>query len=155
MTAVTRLVTVVDIDDPAPSGPHLADRPVGPEPGWAPAPARAHPADPHVMSLSALHLAELDDARRVTLLADRGWTESGPGDIWDQTSIAEIAAQARVVVGPDEPYGSYSAQDMATGHWEHLVVVLERQSVHATARELAHLPHAVELTERLRRRLRA
>ncbi len=155
MTAVTRLVTVVDISDPAPSDPQFSDRPVpmGSEPGWAPTPARGHTADPHVMSLSALHLAELSNGSRVTLLDDRGWTESGTGDIWHQTSIAEVVAQARVVVGPDEPYGNHSAQDMASGHWEHLAAVLERQGVHVSALELAHLPHAVELTERLRHRL--
>lgn len=147
VAAVTRLVTVVDIADPAPST--FTDDTE--RSGWAAAPPQA--TDPRAMSLSALLLAVLDDGRSLTLLDDRGWTESGPDDVWHQTSAEHVSAQARVVVGPDEPYGSYSAHDMAVGHWDHLARVLERQGVQVTGRELAQLPHAVELTERLRRRL--
>jgi len=114
---------------------------------------RGRPSSPREMSLSALHLAVLDDGRRLTLLDDRGWTESGPSDIWHHTSREEIEATARTVVGPDEPSGHDTAQHMATTHWEHLAGVLHRHGVQADARELSNLPHEVELSDRVVARL--
>lgn len=78
MATVTRLVTVVDLDDRV-FPPEVRDAPVidGPAPpGFEPAAApftRGEPDDdPGEMSFSALHVAVLDDGRRVTLLDDRG-----------------------------------------------------------------------------------
>lgn len=158
MATVTRVVTVVEVDD---GGGFVGSAPTtgepvraGAVPGWAPVDPAPRREDPRVMSLSALHLAVLDDGRRLTLLDDRGWTESGPADIWQHTSAEEIARYARVVVGPDEPVEGQSAEDAARDHWEHLAAVLRRQGVAAEGRELAALPHDVELGERLRSRLR-
>ncbi len=76
MAAVARLVTVVDIDD----GGVLVDAPVvddlAPEdfePGVGPVGPGPKPEDPGEVSVSALHLAVLDDGRWLTLLDDRGW----------------------------------------------------------------------------------
>lgn len=161
MAAVTHLVTVVDIDDrpgtvdapvvdgPAPEGA----APEGAEPGLAPRRPDPAPDDPHQMSLSALHLAVLDDGRRLTLLDDRGWGAYGPADIWRRTSVGEVEDVARTVVGPDEPYGSRSAADMAADHWASLAATLRDHGVHVDAEMLSRLPHDVELTERLRARL--
>lgn len=84
MAAVTRLVTVVDIDDRIVPG-EVLDAPVvdGPapdgfEPAAVPISCREGVDDPHEMSLSASHLAVLDDGRRLTLLDDRGWGVHGP-----------------------------------------------------------------------------
>lgn len=155
MAAVTRLLTVVDIDDRAVSPVSLADGPIldGSEPGWAPVRQEVHPEDPRVMSLSALFMAVLDDGRRLTVLDDRGWTESGPPNIWRHTSVESITAQARTVVGPDEPPEGHSEEASATDHWEYLAGILDQQGVQIAAGELEHLPHDVELTERLRIRL--
>ena len=130
-TAVTRLVTIVDIDD----------RGVAPSPD-----------DPREMSLSTVHLAVLDDGRRLTLLDDRGWGLHGPPDIWHRTSVEELEGEARMVVGPDEPFGSRSRADMEADHWAHLSGVLRQQDVRIDATELSRLRHDVELSERLRRR---
>ncbi len=158
MAEVTRLVTVVEIDDGGRSavGIPRTGEPVraAAAPGWAPAAPAPRREDPRVMSLSALHLAVLDDGRRLTLLDDRGWTTSGPADVWQHTSAEEIAHDARVVVGPDEPVEGQTAQDADRDHWEHLAAVLRRQGVRAKATELAALPHDVELGERLRTRFR-
>ena len=62
-------------------------------------------ADLRRISVSALHEAELADGRRLLLLDDRGWSESGPLDIWATTSVEDIVFTARTVVGPDEPFG--------------------------------------------------
>lgn len=151
MAVVTRLVTVVDVDDRAGSpGLVVADGSATDASGWAPAPTDPRPCDPRVMSLTALHLAVLDDGRRLPLLDDRGWTESGPGDVWRTTSAGSIAAQARTVVGPDEPPGGRSSEEEARAHWEHLAAVLEHQGVDVGAQELSRMPHDVELTDRLR-----
>lgn len=155
---MTRLLTVVDIDDrtfPA----EVLDAPVvdGPAPdGARPALAQTeygpHRDDPREMSLGALHLAVLDGGRRLTLLDDRGWGVHGPPDIWRRTSGEEIEANARMVVGPDEPYGSHSQADMQADHWAHLAGILREQGVLVGVEELRRLPHDVELSERLRSR---
>ena len=80
MVHVTRLVTYVEVDD----------------------------ADTRQMSVSARHEAVLQNGDRVLLLADRGWSSSGPRDIWAVTSVKEIADTTRTVVGPDEPFGGRS-----------------------------------------------
>jgi hypothetical protein len=111
------------------------------------------------MSLSARLEAALDDGRRVTLLDDRGWTESlveagaDRPDIWAHTSAAEIEATARTVVGPDEPAGGISREEMERRHWEHLAGVLRARGARADAAALARLPHEVVLGPRLRARL--
>ena len=155
MAAVTRLVTVVDIDDRA----VRADAPVTDDPapeGFEPAVAPASPApdpdDPREMALSALHLAVLDDGRRLILLDDRGWGVHGPPGIWPRTPVEEIEADARMVVGPDEPHGSHSQADMEADHWAYLSGILRQQGVLVDAEELNRLPHDVELSERLRTR---
>jgi hypothetical protein len=111
------------------------------------------------MSVSARHEAVLDDASRVLLLDDRGWTGSlrGAGaetmDAWALQTEDEIAKTARDVVGPDEPYGDRSSEDMAAGHWDTLAGTLRAQGVIVEAADLRRLPHDVVLSDRLRARL--
>ena len=127
MTSVTSLVTFVDVVDQV--------------------------ADPRRLSVSARHEAVLADGRRVLLLDDRGWTESGPPDVWAMTSVGDIADTARVVVGPDEPFGGHSPEDMAEDHWAQLAGTLQQQGIAAQASELRRLRHDVVLSERLRARM--
>lgn len=110
-------------------------------------------ADPRRLSVSARHEAVLADGRRVLLLDDRGWTESGPADLWALTSVEDIVETARVVVGPDEPFGGHSFEDMAADHWAQLAGTLQQQGIAADASELRRLRHDVVLSERLRGRL--
>ena len=156
MAAVIGLVTVVDIDD----GPVPLDAPVidGPdpersEPALAPAAPAPRPDDHRSMSLSALHLAVLHDGQRLTLLDDRGWSLSGPSDVWRRTTMKEVEETARMVIGPDEPFDGHSPAAMEASHWEHLAGTLRQQGVIISAEELSRLPHDVELAERLRSRL--
>jgi hypothetical protein len=116
-----------------------------------------HP-DPRELSVSARHEAVLDDGRHVVLLDDRGWTEGlrGAGedaDIWQHTSESHIAETARVVVGPDEPFGGRTQRDMEESHWAWLAGKLAAEGVAAEAAGLARLPHEVILSDRLRARL--
>ncbi len=90
---------------------------------------------------------------RVLLLADRGWTVSGPPNIWAVTSVEEIVDTARMVVGPDEPFDEHSQKDMEADHWASLAAVLRRQGVEAEALELGRLPHDVVLGEQLLARI--
>jgi hypothetical protein len=106
-------------------------------------------ADTRQMSLSARHEAVLVDGRRVLLLDDRGWSASGPPGIWARTSVEDIEDTARVVVGPDEPFGGRSHEDMEADHWAQLTGVLRHQRVVADALDLKRLPHDVVLSERL------
>jgi hypothetical protein len=96
-------------------------------------------------SVSARLDALLSDGAHVVLLDDRGWTSSGP-----VTSTEEAEDTARTVVGPDEPAGGLSAEEMAAGHWATLAHALRRHGVAADPAELAALPHDVVLGERLR-----
>lgn len=140
MAAVARLVTLVDLADDG--------------------------ADARRMSVSARLEAVLVDGRRVLLLDDRGWTESltrvwvegvpngdsfgeDVPDLWAVTSVEDIEETARSVVGPDEPFGGRSQEDMEADHWASLSEVLRRQGVVVDARELKRLPHDVVLSERL------
>lgn len=124
---VTRLVTFVEVDDTV--------------------------ADPRQMSVSARHEAVLTNGERVLLLADRGWSASGPPNIWAVTSVEELADTARMVVGPDEPFGERSQKDMEADHWASLAEVLRRQGVDANVLELGRLPHDVVLSEHLLKRI--
>jgi len=143
MAAVTRLVTLVDVQDDV--------------------------ADPRQMSVSALHEAVLEDGRRVLLLDDRGWTSAAltaswgevpdgesrrdPLDTWALTSVEDIEETARVVVGPDEPAEGRSQADAEADHWAYLADVLRQQGVVVDALELKQLPHDVVLSERLLARI--
>ena len=124
---VTRLVTFVEVDDAA--------------------------ADPRQMSVSARHEAVLVDGGHVLLLADRGWSASGPPNIWAVTAVEWIADTARMVVGPDEPFGGRSQKDMEADHWASMAAVLRHQGVDADALELGRLPHDVVLSEQLLARI--
>jgi hypothetical protein len=140
MSAVTRLVTFVDLADGV--------------------------GDTRQMAFSARHEAVLSDGRRVLLLDDRGWTWSSlitvqpgasdrgstreqPPDIWGTTSVEDIEQTARMVVGPDEPTDGYSQEDAEQGHWAYLSDVLRQHGVVADALELRRLPHDVVLSDRL------
>lgn len=159
MSDVAYLVTVVDIDDRAVADQDLkthavdAPAPRGAQPGRDPVTSDGRLEDPHEMSFSAVHQAVLRDGRRLTLLDDRGWAVHGPPDIWTRTSVEEIEADARAVVGPDEPYDGHSQADMESDHWSCLANELRRHGVYLQAEELSRLSHTVELSERLRARL--
>jgi hypothetical protein len=116
--------------------------------------------DPREMSVSARLEAVLDDGRRVILLDDRGWTSAlrGAGvddetDAWRFASEREISETARVVVGPDEPFGDRTQADMERDHWRRLAETLGAEGVVVGAGELQELPHDVVLGERLHARL--
>ena len=98
------------------------------------------------VSVSARHEVELADGSRVPLLDDRGWATTGH---WTTTSTVDIEETARVVVGPDEPFGDRTHEDMAADHWASLRQAARRQGVDVDAAELSRLPHDVVLSERV------
>lgn len=124
---MTRLVTFVDADDDV--------------------------ADDRQMSVSARHEALLSNGRRVLLLDDRGWSVSGPPNIWVRTSVEDMEDTARMVVGPDEPFNEHSYEDMAADHWAELTEALRQQGVVVDALELKRVRHDVVLSERLLARI--
>jgi hypothetical protein len=94
------------------------------------------------------------------LLDDRGWasTRGGAGanevaDIWAFVSEHDIAETTRVVVGPDEPFGGRTQDDMETDHWNALAENLRAHGIVVDASELRQLPHDVVLSDRLLARL--
>lgn len=77
----------------------------------------------------------------------------GPPNIWAVTSVQEIADTARIVVGPDEPFGGRSQKDMEADHWASLAAVLRGQGVDPDALKLGRLRHDVVLSEQLLARI--
>jgi hypothetical protein len=122
MSAVRRLVTLIDLDD----------------------------RDSRGRSVRARHEAELADGRRFLLLDDRGWSSSAPVDNF---TTAEIEGTAKTVVGPDEPWGDQTHEAAEEAHWDSLQHKLEDAGVDVEDAELRTLPHDVELSERLGKRL--
>lgn len=107
-----------------------------------------------VFSVSARHELESITGGRILLLGDRGWSSSGLGNIREYLTFQEIEDIARVVVGPDEPFDDYSHEDMEIDHWNELQRTASRHWVSVSASEPKRLPHDVELSPRLRDRLR-
>jgi hypothetical protein len=160
MHRVVRLVTRVDVREEG--GVEGASESVPADArGWTAAPRGAGgELDPRRISVSARHEAVLEDGNRLLLLDDRGWTEElrgaaadGIEDLWAVTPERDIVETARAVVGPDEPFGGRTQNDMETDHWNALAQILRAQGVAVDAGELMQLPHEVELSDRLRARL--
>lgn len=124
MTAIVRLLTTINIHD-------------------------GHDSDMQV-NVSALHEAVLADGLRIPLLVDRGWSSSGT---WSQQTLRDMVETARVVVGPDEPFGEASSEQAAIGHWQCLSSILARHGFRIEAVELRLLSHDVVLTGRLSKRI--
>ncbi|TDC25279.1 hypothetical protein E1265_07360 [Streptomyces sp. 8K308] len=122
MTAVTRLVTHAELDEADTTARQL--------------------------SVSARLEAVLADGRSVVLLDDRGWGSSGE-NVRASTTVEDIEDTARMVVGPDEPFGDETREQAEGGHWAALADILKRQGVDADGPELARLPHDVTLGNRL------
>ena len=160
MQRVVRLVTRADVREDGDVGGTAVSVPVDAR-GWAEAPRDpGGDVDPRRISVSARHEAVLEDGSRLLLLDDRGWTEElrgagaeGIDDLWAITPERDIVETARMVVGPDEPFGGRSQDDMAADHWNALAETLREQGVVLDAGELRQLPHDVELSDRLRARL--
>lgn len=85
------------------------------------------------------------------LLTDRGWGLSGIE--WSALTVEEVEKEARVVVGPDEPFGDRTEKDMQRDHWLHLASVAAQQGVSIAVSDLSRLPHDVVLSQRLIARL--
>lgn len=129
--AALRLITSVEVADPA-TPATAADR---------------------SLCVDARHELELADGRRVTLLDDRGWSASGPAPIWSHTSLDDVTASARAVVGPDEPVDGASYQQAEADHWAYLAAHARDRGVAIAPDDLARLPHDVEVGPGIRERL--
>jgi hypothetical protein len=118
------------------------------------------------LSFSARLDALLVDGRRIVLLDDRGWSQSGilfsrgappvqndPSSPWDGVTRSQLEDTARTVVGPDEAFGDYTTAEMANAHWTHLAASLEKHGVVVDATDLRALRHDVVLSDRLLARL--
>ncbi|NUP20884.1 MAG: hypothetical protein HOZ81_33380 [Streptomyces sp.] len=102
------------------------------------------------ISVSARHEVELVDGTRVLLLDDRGW---GSSQGWAGTSVADMQETARAVVGPDEPFGGRSQEDMEAEHWASLQQIVQRQGFIVDAASLRRLPHDVVLSRQVLARI--
>jgi hypothetical protein len=99
-------------------------------------------------SISARLVAELEDGSHVVLLDDRGWT-SGRGGVASH-SPEEVEMTARIVVGPDEPWGDQTRAQVESDHWATLERKPRDARVDTDGTDLRALPHDVEISDRLR-----
>ena len=149
MTSVERLLTSVDLDDHGP-GSH----------------ARS-------MFVRARHEAVLADGRRVLLLDDRGWggtvrvafldgspseedrcrAERDAPSAWAYETVQDMQGTARMVVGPDAPWGDHTEAEMEAGHWDQMARILRDNGIEVSGNELKALPHDVELSDRVMARI--
>ncbi|ALO68212.1 hypothetical protein NHF46_00135 [Arthrobacter alpinus] len=102
------------------------------------------------VSVSVLFQAELHDGQSVLLLDDRGWNSSQP---WAEASQEEIESTARVVVGPDEPYGDQTATGAVTAYWNYIQNILAQNGVEISPAVLPAIPHDVVLGQSIIERL--
>ncbi len=88
-----------------------------------------------------------------TVAAFCSWTtEAGASRVRPTSGLrhrSKTSWTTRAVVGPDEPFGGRSHQDMEADHWAQLAGVLGGHGIAADARDLKRLPHDVVLSERL------
>lgn len=106
--------------------------------------------DPRAHSIRARHEAALADGRRFVLLDDRGWSSSAGVD---GCTKADVEGTAKMVVGPDEPWGDQTRKQAEEAHWAYLEHKLQDAGVSVREGSLKTLSHDVEMSERLRRRL--
>lgn len=108
--------------------------------------------DPRRMSITTDCQALLNTGIYVPLIGNRGWCQVGPPTLWAESSIEQIAATARAVVGPLTPLNGHSNQVAEYEHWTHLSTVLREHGVTITPQDLPRLPHHVVLSDRLQAR---
>ena len=104
-------------------------------------------------SVDLRHVARLDDGREVPLLDDRGFSGTGSGGRVDPSKSVgtreQIELNARTCVGPDEPVGQETWEQMLSSHYAFLAKRLRAAGVRTTVEALSGLPHDVVLDERL------
>ena len=121
------------------------------------------PANPGDLSFAVSEFAVLDDGRRITLHADRGWSESlrryvpkgeplpvnwgEPLDPWEHMSRDDLMRSTLLVVLPDDD------DDPDDHPYEWLAGRLSEHGIRASAAELRCLPYTVELSPQLEQRL--
>ncbi|GAA5107223.1 hypothetical protein [Haloechinothrix salitolerans] len=104
------------------------------------------PTDRDRVSCSAHLRAETSDGQAILLLDDRGWSSSGPTNIWAYQTVEDIESTARTVVGPDEPRSGQTYDEADAEYWDALADTVRRYGVEIDPTELATLPHDVELS---------
>jgi hypothetical protein len=99
-----------------------------------------------VASFRVHEFAELADGRRLTLNTDRGFSLSGPLDIWAKLTLETLEADVRTTVLPDEDTGEEHPWDWPSER-------LRALGVDVSPEQLRELPYEVEFSERLRARM--
>jgi hypothetical protein len=127
-------------------------------------PAEQDSASPGGVSFDVSEFAVLADGRRVTLHAERGWTQwarrsfpvgeplpadwDAPLDPWEMVTREDLVQSTLNVVLPDD-------DDHPDDHpYEWLAELLAEQGISASADDLRGVPYLVELSPRLEARLR-
>jgi hypothetical protein len=103
---------------------------------------------PSSYSVALRHVARLPDGREVVLLDDRGFGggTTSPEVVWTRE---QVELDARTCVGPDEPVGRQTRDEVDRWHREVIAQRLQAAGVAISADEVSRLEHAVVLDERL------
>lgn len=95
------------------------------------------------VSIKARLELEVAHEVRVLLLDDRGWSSTG---LWTDVSVEDVRYTTLKTVGPDEPFGDLTTEDMERDHWTSLQQAARRHGVAMDAEQLRSLPRDVVLT---------
>lgn len=103
-------------------------------------------------SVALEHVARLADGREVPLLRDRGFsgTTSSPSLI---SAREQLELDARTCVGPDEPVGRQTWEQVDAWHRQFIAERLQQAGVTISAEEVGRLAHDVILDEEFERAL--
>lgn len=100
-------------------------------------------------SFDVHEFAVLADGRRLTLHRERGFGVSGPLDIWTHLTAAQVEADVRNTVLPDD-------DDTQDEHpWEWLAELIDAHGVQVSPEQLKTVPYTVEFSRRLAKRLQS
>lgn len=99
-------------------------------------------------SVRLLLVARLDDGREVALLDDRGFSARS-NEPRITLRRADIEKDARICVGPDEPFGDETREFVERAHWDALAQRLRGVGVAVCGEDLRELEHEVVFDERL------
>ena len=133
---------------PPDDGREAVDEDAGPRPGRYVPIAGVPVLSPGGIHFRVEEFAVLSDGRRIRLHAERGFTLSGGVDPWEFLTLANLEADVRTTVLPDD------AEDTGEDHpWEWLCELLRVQGIDASAEQLRAVPYVVEFSDRLRARV--
>lgn len=95
------------------------------------------------LAVDLRHVARTVDGRELEVLTGRGFElHAATGTRLDPT-MAELEADVRACIGPDEPLAGQTSEDAEAAHWRYVSEQLAGQGISLSADDARDLPHEV------------